>query len=209
MRAGGYPAGVLGVEEAELVRRLQAGDENAFSQLVGRYHARLLRAARSYVASDAVAEEVVQDTWVAVIRGIERFEGRSTLQTWLFHIMMNRARSTGVRESRTTPVDLTADGTAAAELFAADGSWAQPPQPWTDAVDDRLEAERLAPHVRGCLEGLPSTQRLVVTLRDVEGLHPEEVSSVAGVSRGNQRVLLHRGRARVRECLSRKLGGTL
>src|SRR4051794_25712581 len=92
---GRYPPLVTGAADAELVRRLQAGDEGAFEQVVTRYHSRLLRAARSYVSSEAIAEEVVQDTWVAVIRGIERFEGRSSLQTWLFHILMNRARSTG------------------------------------------------------------------------------------------------------------------
>ena len=197
---------MLGVEEAELVRRLQAGDERAFEEVVTRYHQRLLRAARSYVSSDAIAEEVVQDTWVAVIRGIERFEGRSSLATWLFHILMNRARTTGVREHRSTPFDITDEGSAPTELFTTDGAWAQPPQPWTDAVDDRLVAEQLAPHVHDCLDGLPSTQRLVVTMRDVEGLEAEEVCTVLGVTAGNQRVLLHRGRARVRACLAAKLG---
>ena len=197
---------MLGVEEAELVRRLQSGDEAAFEEVVTRYHQRLLRAARSYVASDAVAEEVVQDTWVAVIRGIERFEGRSSLATWLFHILMNRARSTGVREHRSTPFDVTDESSSAVEVFNRDGGWAQPPEPWTDAVDDRLVAEQLAVHVHACLEGLPATQRLVVTMRDVEGLEAQEVCTVLGVTTGNQRVLLHRGRAKVRECLSRKLG---
>lgn len=197
---------VATVEEAELVRQLQAGDESAFEQVVMRYHRRLLRAARGYVASEAVAEEVVQDTWVAVIRGIERFEGRASLQTWLFQIMMNRARSTGARESRTTPFDLTDEGAAPVELFTSDGSWVEPPRPWTDAVEERFDAQQLAPHVRDCLEGLPHAQRLVVTMRDVDGLQSEEVCTVFGVTAGNQRVLLHRGRARVRACLSRKLG---
>ena len=197
---------VSGGGEAELVRQLQAGDEGAFEQVVTHYHLRLLRAARSYVASEAIAEEVVQDTWVAVIRGIERFEGRSSLQTWLFHIMMNRARTTGVRESKTTPFDLTDEEAVPAELFNSDGSWAEPPEPWTDAVDERIDAQQLAPHVRACLEGLPDAQRLVVTMRDVEGLQAGDVCSVLGVSTTNQRVLLHRGRARVRACLARKLG---
>jgi RNA polymerase sigma-70 factor (ECF subfamily) len=198
---------VAGADEAELVRRLQAGDEDAFVEVVTRHHAALVRAARAYVASDAVAEEVVQDTWVGVIRGIERFEGRSSLTTWLFHIMANRARSTGVRESRTTPFDASDAESAPPELFTREGAWAEPPRPWTDDVEDRLVAEQAAQHVRRCLEGLPDAQRVVVTMRDVDGLGPEEVCSALGVSAGNQRVLLHRGRARVRACLSARLGG--
>ena len=197
---------MAGAEETQLVHRLQAGDESAFVEVVTRYHAPLVRAARAYVASEAVAEEVVQDTWIGVIRGIERFEGRSSLTTWLFHIMANRARSTGVRESRTTPFDVT-DAETAPELFTSDGAWAEPPHPWTEDVEDRLLAEQAAQHVRGCLERLPEAQRVVVTMRDVEGLQAEDVCSALGLSAGNQRVLLHRGRARVRACLSARLGG--
>jgi RNA polymerase sigma-70 factor (ECF subfamily) len=197
---------VPGSDDVELVRRLQAGDESAFVEVVTRYHQPLLRAARKYVGSEAVAEEVVQDTWVGVIRGIERFEGRSSLATWLFRILANRARTTGVKEHRSTPFDLTDESAAPPELFTSEGAWVDPPQPWTDAVDDRLVAEQLLPHVKDCLAGLPESQRVVVTMRDVEGLDSEEVCDVLGVSSGNQRVLLHRGRARVRACLAAKLG---
>jgi RNA polymerase sigma-70 factor (ECF subfamily) len=197
---------VAGSDDVELVRRLQAGDESAFVEVVTRFHQPLLRAARRYVGSDAVAEEVVQDTWVGVIRGIERFEGRSSLATWLFRILANRARTTGVKEHRSTPFDLTDEASAPPELFTSEGAWVDPPQPWTDAVDDRLVAEQLLPHVKDCLAGLPESQRVVVTMRDVEGLDSEEVCDVLGVSSGNQRVLLHRGRARVRACLAAKLG---
>ena len=200
-----YAPGMSGAEETDLVRRLQAGDEAAFVEVVNRFHAPLVRAARAYVASDAVAEEVVQDTWVAVIRGIERFEGRSSLATWLFHILANRARTTGVRESRTTPFDITDEGSLPSELFTRDGAWAEPPRPWTDAVDDRLFAEQAAQYVSGCLERLPATQRVVVTMRDVEGLESDVVCEALGLTPGNQRVLLHRGRAGVRACLSAQL----
>lgn len=198
---------MAGPDEATLVRRLQSGDEDAFVEVVTRYHAPLVRAARAYVASEAVAEEVVQDTWVGVIRGIERFEGRSSLATWLFHIMANRARSTGVRESRSTPFDTTDADSAPMERFAKDGGWVEPPRPWTDDVDDRLAADQVARFVRQCLERLPAAQRIVVTMRDVEGMQAEDVCAALGLTVGNQRVLLHRGRARVRACLSDHLVG--
>ncbi|HVU72299.1 MAG TPA: sigma-70 family RNA polymerase sigma factor [Mycobacteriales bacterium] len=197
---------MAGDDEADLVRRLQAGDEQAFVDLVNRYHKPLLRLALSFVSSPAIAEEVVQDTWVGVIRGIDRFEGRSSLATWLFRIVTNRARTTGVRESRSKPVDLTDEASAPPELFTADGAWAEPPRPWTDAVEDRLVAAQAAPHVRACLDALPETQRQVVTLRDVEGQSAEEVCALLGLTAVNQRVLLHRGRARVRACLTDKIG---
>ena len=195
-----------GSDDAELVARLQAGDEAAFVDLVNRYHAPLLRLAMTFVPSRAVAEEVVQDTWVGVIRGIDRFEGRSSLSTWLFRILSNRARTTGVRERRTTPIDVSDEGSVPASRFTSEGAWAQPPVAWTDGVEDRLVAEQAVEHVLGCLDGLPEAQRQVVTMRDVDGLPAEDVCSVLGITAGNQRVLLHRGRARVRACLSVKVG---
>ena len=197
---------VEGSDDADLVARLQAGDEAAFVDLVNRYHGPLLRLAMTFVPSRAVAEEVVQDTWVGVIRGIDRFEGRSSLSTWLFRILSNRARTTGVRERRTTPIDVTDEGSVPASRFTADGAWAEPPVAWTDGVEDRLVAQQASEHVLGCLDGLPDSQRQVVTMRDVDGLPAEDVCSVLGITAGNQRVLLHRGRARVRACLSDKIG---
>ena len=193
--------------DADLVLRLQAGDEAAFIELVERYQLPLLRLARSFVPSRAVAEEVVQDVWLGVVRGIERFEGRSSLKTWLFRIMVNRARSTGVREHRETPVDLTAaDPAVAPERFTTSGQWAQPPAAWTDDAEDRLAAKETATRITALLEQLPPAQRQVVLMRDFEGLEPAEVCTALGISEANQRVLLHRGRSRIRGMLETEQG---
>ena len=189
------------VSEAELVERLRAGDEGAFAAVVRAHHAALIRLARTVVGSSAVAEEVVQDTWLAVIRGVERFEGRSALRTWLFKILMNRARSTATRERRTEAA-LVPDE----DRFDAAGAWASPPVPWSERVEERLVAAHAAAIVRDLLDTLPEAQRQVVVLRDVEGLAPSEVTELLGISDGNQRVLLHRGRARLRAGLEAKLG---
>jgi RNA polymerase sigma-70 factor (ECF subfamily) len=191
--------------EHALVQRLQNGDEAAFVEVVENYHPRLLRFAAGLVGSWAAAEDVVQDTWVAVIRGVERFEGRSSLQTWLFQICANRARSAWTKQQRTVPID-TSEPTVDPSRFGSDSAWVQPPEPW-DAVDDRLLADAVVPLVRTAIEDLPDMQRQVVTLRDVEGLTSADVCDVLAISEGNQRVLLHRGRARVRRALEQKLEG--
>ncbi len=190
------------VDDADLVERLQAGDEDAFVEMVTRYQARLVRFAQATVGSRAVAEEVTQDTWLAVVRGVERFEGRSSFQTWLFRILLNRARSAVGREQRAGRPDDTLE-----ERFDASGAWASPPVPWADQVDDQLIAEHLATRVQDYLPELPESQRQVVVLRDVDGLAPAEVAELLGISDGNQRVLLHRGRARLRALLTTELGG--
>lgn len=189
-------------DEAVLVERLRAGDEGAFASLVREYHRPLLRVASSVVGSPSVAAEVVQDTWLAVVRGVERFEGRSTLKTWLFHILLNRARTAAVRERRSDTVDVD----SLADRFDGDGAWAVPPEPWSERVDDRLVAQHLAPKVHALIERLPANLRQVVLLRDVEDLSAAEVSSLLGISDGNQRVLLHRARARVRAGLEAEVG---
>lgn len=189
------------VAEAELVERLRAGDEDAFAELVRAHHAALCRFARTFVGSGAVAEEVVQDTWLAVVRGVDRFEGRSSLRTWLFSILVNRARTTATRERRS---DSGADPDA--DRFDGTGVWSSPPVPWSEQVDDRVAAQQVAELARDLLEDLPEAQRQVVVLRDVEGLSAPEVAELLGVSDGNQRVLLHRGRARLRAGLEAKLG---
>lgn len=189
-------------DEAELVDRLRGGDEEAFAALVKMYQARLLRLAESIVNSRAVAEEVVQDTWIAVIRGVDRFQGRSSFKTWLFHLLMNRARTTAGREHRTAWLP---DGDLD-ERFDAAGAWATPPTPWTDQVDDRLVADRLARRVQEILPSLPAAQRQVVVLRDIEGVDPMDVAQLLGVTDGNQRVLLHRGRAKIRQYLAAEMG---
>jgi RNA polymerase sigma-70 factor (ECF subfamily) len=191
--------------DAELVARLQAGDERAFMTLVDRFHAPLLRLAGNYVPNRAVAEEVVQDTWLGVVRGIERFEGRSSLKTWLFRIAVNRARTTGVRERREPPVDPSHEPAVSPERFAASGQWARPPAPWADEADERIAARQTVAHIVEHLAELPDGQRHVVLMRDLEGLSAGEVCDVLGISEGNQRVLLHRGRSRIRTVLEREL----
>src|SRR5438094_712220 len=155
-------------EDVELVDRLRAGDESAFVVLIGRYQTRMLRLAEATVGSRAVAEEVTQDTWLAVVRGVERFEGRSSLKTWLFHILLNRALSAAHREQRAG----RPDERIVEERFDKSGAWATPPESWADRVDDHLVAEQLAVRVRQLLPELPDSQRQVVVLRDLEGLSP-------------------------------------
>jgi len=184
--------------DRELLLRLRSGDERAFVSLVKRYHEPMLRLAASFVPSHAVAEEVVQDTWLAVLRGLDGFEGRSSLKSWLFRILVNRARTTGTREHRSVPV---ADPEPAVDpaRFEASGSWADPPEHWIEAAESRVEAGKLAGRIRAWLDELPARQREVVLLRDVEELSSEEVCAVLSISEGNQRVLLHRGRSRLRQ----------
>jgi RNA polymerase sigma-70 factor (ECF subfamily) len=188
-------------DDAELVERLRSGDETAFVALVRRHQPGLLRLAEATVHSRAVAEEVCQDTWLAVVRGLARFEGRSSFRTWLFHILLNRARSTADREQRAGRPEEDVG-----ERFDASGAWAPAPLPWSDQADDRLVAERLAPRVHELLSTLPEQQRQVVTLRDVDGLAAGDVASLLGITSGNQRVLLHRGRARLRASLAIEMG---
>lgn len=192
------------VGDAELVDRLRAGDAAAFVQLVDRYHAPLLRLAELYVPNRSVAEEVVQETWLAVLRGVDRFEGRSSLKTWLFRILLNRARSAGVKEQRAGR-PARGDDVVDPSRFGADGAWSEPPAPWVDEADERLDAAVLAEHVRTHLDDLPTRQREVVVLRDVEGVSSEDVCALLGITEGNQRVLLHRGRARLRAAIEREV----
>jgi RNA polymerase sigma-70 factor, ECF subfamily len=184
-------------DDGELVARLQAGDEDAFATLVRLYQPRLLRVARGLVESAAVAEEVVQDTWLAVVCGVGRFEERSSLKTWLFRILVNRARSTGSREHRSAPV-----GDDVEEVFDRVGTWAVPPTPWPELADDRMVAAGLARKVHAALPELPRGLREVVVLRDVEGLTSAEVATALGISDGHQRVMLHRARTRLRRRLA-------
>jgi RNA polymerase sigma-70 factor (ECF subfamily) len=198
--------------DAELLGRLRAGDERAFVALVQRHHDAMLRLACSFVPSLSVAEEVVQDTWLGVLRGLAGFEGRSSFRTWLFRILVNRARTAGVRERRTVAVGDTAavEDTGAAvagSRFDDGGSWADPPEQWIEEVENRIEAGKLAEFIRTAIGDLPGRQRQVVTLRDIEGLSSEEVCSVLDISESNQRVLLHRGRSRLRQAVETGFGG--
>ena len=189
----------------DLLQRLRAGDEQAFVVLVRRYHDSMIRLACSFVPSRAVAEEVVQDTWMGVLRGIGGFEGRSSFRTWLFRILVNRARTAGARERRSGAIG-DAGPAVDQSRFDAAGAWVAPPEQWIEDIDDRLRAGKMAHRIRSAIEELPSRQREVVTLRDVEGLSSDEVCHVLEITDGNQRVLLHRGRSRVRQVLETEFG---
>jgi RNA polymerase sigma-70 factor (ECF subfamily) len=195
------------------VAALRAGDERAFLALVNRHHAAMVRLARAYVSSQASAEEVVQEAWLGVLKGVHLFEGRSSLKGWIFRIVVNCAKARGVREVRSSPLSALEDeddGDAAtvpadrfrgeAELWA--GHWSRAPAPWQD---EQLSSAQLAAIVREAIDVLPAGQRAVITMRDVEGLDPKEVCDLLGLSEGNQRVILHRARARVRAAVEARV----
>ena len=180
-----------------MLAALRAGDEAAFGQLVDRHHGALVRLARTFVPTDAIAAEVAQDTWLAVLRQLDRFEGRASLKTWIFRILVNRARTRGVRERRTVPFSSCRDPDEEVDLGerqAATRAWWDP--------ERRLGSLECREALRAALAELPARQRAVVTLRDVEGLSAEEVCDLLAVSPGNQRLLLHRARTRLREELA-------
>jgi RNA polymerase sigma-70 factor, ECF subfamily len=189
----------------ELLERLRAGDEEAFVALVTRHNHALFCVARSFVRSDAIAEEVVQDTWMAVVRGLNNFEGRSSIKTWLVRIAVNRARSTGTRESRVLPLT-SSEAAVDPNRFDTNGHWITPPEYFVEDTEDRVVAGLLSERISSSLEDLPDSQRQVVTLRDVEGLDSKEVCQLLEISEVNQRVLLHRGRSRLRQDLETKFG---
>jgi RNA polymerase sigma-70 factor (ECF subfamily) len=189
-----------------LVAALRSGDEHAFERLVDRYHGSMKRVARAYVATNEAAEDVVQDAWIGVIRGVDQFEGRSSLKTWIFRIVINRAMSRGARDARSVPFSsLGADEPAVdPNCFADSGRWSG----WwrsEDAVIQLPERVVLAQESRRLIDSviatLPPNQRLVITLRDIQGLTAEEACDLLGVSEANQRVLLHRARTRVRSAM--------
>jgi RNA polymerase sigma-70 factor (ECF subfamily) len=200
--------------EEELVAALKAGDEAAFAALVDRYQASLVRLARMYVRDRTTAEEVAQETWLAVLNGIDRFEGRSSLKTWLFRILVNRAKTRGQREARSVPFSSIGDGDEPAvdpERFQGEGEphpggWRQPPARWDGDPEERLLAGETRALILDTIEQLPPNQRAVNTLRDIEGLSSEEARNVLDVSETNQRVLLHRARSKVRRALEAYLG---
>ena len=191
--------------DSGLVGRLRAGDEQAFAELAEKYQGAMLSLARGHVPSVAVAEEVVQDAWIGMLRGIGKFECRSSFRTWLFRIVVNRAISAGIRERRSVPVD-DMEPVVDASRFDAGGTWRVPPEPWADQVEDRLIAAKMAARVLGAIDDLPLQQREVVTLRDVQGLSSEEVCAVLDISQVNQRVLLHRGRSKLRQVVEAEFG---
>ena len=195
--------------DSALLERLRRGDERAFMELVERYHAALVRLAQSFVPSRAVAEEVAQETWLGVLNGLDRFEGRSSLKTWIFRILVNRAKTRGERESRSVPFSAleTAEGEPAVDpdRFGADGGWVSPPRPWGGGPVERLLAGEARGVIDAAIEKLPPAQRRVITLRDIEGLGADETRELLDLSDGNQRVLLHRARSKVRQALEEYL----
>ncbi|MGH2861883.1 MAG: RNA polymerase sigma factor [Solirubrobacteraceae bacterium] len=194
--------------DLQLLMRLRQGDEDAFVTLVSKHHDPMLRLARTFVHSHAIAEEVVQETWLGVLRGIDRFEGRSSLRTWLLAILVNRARSTGTREARSVAAS-DAEGFVAAvdaARFDAGGAWSSPPEHWVDDVEDRIGAQALREQILAALAEMPERQRAVVMLRDVDGLRSDEVCQVLDLTAANERVLLHRGRSRLRQALEDTVG---
>jgi RNA polymerase sigma-70 factor, ECF subfamily len=204
-------------DDRELVRALRAGDEEAFIALVRQHNSLMLRVALGYVRTQAVAEEVVQETWCAVLTGLDRFEGRATLKTWIMRILANRAKTRGQRESRCVPFSalstLDDDGPAVDpdRFLPADhprypNHWAAAPAEWSQMPDERLLAAETQERIRAAIAGLPARQQAVISLRDVEGWSPEEVCELLDLSEGNQRVLLHRARSQVRAELERYFG---
>lgn len=193
--------------EHELVSRLRDGDEAAFAELVDRHHASMVRLARMFVGSQANAEEIVQETWLAVIDAIDRFEGRSSVKTWLFGILTNQAKKRAKKDKRTGAwsslfdTEMDEELSTEPERFDGGGRWTRPPIRWKIDPEERMMKQKLLEVVQEALEQLPASQQSVVWLRDVEGLGSEEVCRVLELTPGNQRVLLHRGRARLRKAV--------
>jgi RNA polymerase sigma-70 factor (ECF subfamily) len=207
-------------DEARLLKALRQGDESAFATLLETYHSSLVHVAMTYVRNRAVAEEVVQETWLGVIRGLDRFEGRSSLKTWIFRIVANIAKTRAEREGRSVPfsalkaAEETDEPAVPPERFLdsragrLEGHWAAPPSRWETLPQERLDAKETLAQIREAIETLPPGQRAVITLRDIEQWSSEEVCELLGVSEVNQRVLLHRARSKVRAALEQQLTET-
>lgn len=209
---GGDPAGAI--DERALVERLRSGDRAAFAALVAAHGGALLRFGISFVKDRSLAEEVVQDTWLAALDNLDRFEGRSSVRTWLFHIVANKARTRLAREGRSVPFSSLGDpaeGDSPAvdpERFRRDGEWREPIGRWSEEDPERLaQGAETRAAIEQAIADLPEPQRLVITLRDVEGLEAEEICNLLGVTVSNQRVLLHRARSRVRQALETYMAG--
>jgi RNA polymerase sigma-70 factor (ECF subfamily) len=200
-------------EEMELLAALRRGDELTFSRLVVAHHSSLLRTARLYVNTPEIAEEVVQETWLGVLKGLDKFEGRCSLKTWIFQILINRARTRGEREGRMIPFSTMFDAKSDPGEPAVDssqfnendpewpGGWVTQPRDWGKTPEQTLLSQELRAVVQSAIETLPPNQKEVITLRDVQGWTSKEVCNILGVSETNQRVLLHRSRSKVRQVL--------
>jgi RNA polymerase sigma-70 factor (ECF subfamily) len=207
LRIAPAPARSAAVDDDRLAELARAGDDDAFAMLVRRHSPALLRLARTHVPSDAVAEDVVQETWIGVLHGLERFERRSSFQTWLFRILVNRAKTRGVHEHRCVPFATldSADGeegpTGDPTRFLREGAWGSLPRRWQDDPEAALRAKEARRLVQEAVDALPERQRIVITLRVLQGLGSDEVRNVLDVSESNERVLLHRARTKVRVAL--------
>ena len=192
-------------DESALVAALRAGDERAFVQLVHEHTPGMRRFALTFVHSPAVADEVVQEAWLGVLRGLDRFEGRSSLKTWIYRIVANVARTRAVREARSTPFSTFGDDdgepSVDPERFLPNGAWESPPEPWQAVLGSETREV-----IDRAIARLPDQQRQVIELRDIEGWSSEEVRNVLELSETNQRVLLHRARSTVRAALEDYLG---
>jgi RNA polymerase sigma-70 factor (ECF subfamily) len=209
----------LELNERDLCADLRHGEEAAFAKIVSLYHAPLRRLALSYVRSAAVADEVVQETWLGVIRGIQSFEGRSSLKTWIFRILTNTAKTRAIREARTLPFSALAPADCDEDEAAVDpdrfldqqhgrwpGHWASPPARWDELPEEHLAGRETLDALKRAIESLPSTQRQVIVLRDIEAWQATEVCELLELSEANQRVLLHRARSKVRQALEDQIG---
>jgi RNA polymerase sigma-70 factor (ECF subfamily) len=216
-KAGAGPRGAK--EEVRLLERLRQGDESAFTSLVDRYHSTLIRLAMAHVQDHSIAEEVVQETWMGVLEGLDRFEGRSSLKTWIFKILTNKAKTRGVRESRHISFSpLVASEDEADEpavdptRFRTTGHWVDYwdtyPAPWDEDTPEKLALSKEgATHLQQAIDALPSRLRQILIMRDVEGMDSKDVCELLEISEGNQRVLLHRARSKVRQALEDYVGG--
>jgi RNA polymerase sigma-70 factor, ECF subfamily len=199
-------------DEVALVEALRAGDESVFSLLVSRYGGPMLRIAQLYVRNRAVAEEVVQDAWIGVLNGSARFEGRSSLKTWIFRIVTNTAKTRAAKEGRSVPFSALGpdEPSVDPDRFRGPedrypGHWATPPSSWAGAPEERLLASETLALVEHAIDELPPAQAIVITMRDVEGFDADEVCDALEISEANQRVLLHRARSKVRRALEEYL----
>ena len=196
------------MDDADLIARLRCGDDAAFGALVTAHQPAMLRLADAFLPSRALAEEATQEAWIGLLRGLDRFEGRASLKTWLYAILVNRARTIAARERRAVPFDHTNDARAEDPArFAADGSWTQAPVPFTEEIDDRLDDAPLVARLGPALDALPPAQRIVVTLRDIDGLSSDDVCAMLEITPANQRVLLHRARTGLRRSIEASLEG--
>ena len=205
-------------DERRLIEQLRCGDESAFARLVDELTPGMLRVARTYVPSDAIAADVVQETWLGVLRGLDGFEARSSLKTWVYRILINRARTRGAAEHRTVPFATLAARETDVAFAAVEGDrflpadhdrwphhWAAPPRRWELSPEDALSHSETLEVVRAAIDELPPTQRMVIVMRDLEGFSAEETCELLELTVGNQRVLLHRARSHVRAHLEEYL----